>query len=48
MFSKNKSPFLLALGCFLIAISPLYGNKYFNIISGLVLILISVLRSRKK
>ncbi len=48
MFSKNKSPFLLALGFFLIAISPLYGNKYLNIISGLVLILLSVLRSRRK
>ncbi|BBA93514.1 hypothetical protein [Streptococcus ruminantium] len=46
MFSKNKSPFLLALGFFLIAVSPLYGNKYLNIIAGLVLILISVLRSR--
>ncbi len=48
MFSKNKSPLLLALGFFLIAISPLYGNKYFNIISGLVFILLSVLRSRRK
>lgn len=48
MFSKNRYPFLLALGAFLIAISPLYGNPYFNIISGLALILLSVGLSKRK
>ncbi|HEL2002580.1 hypothetical protein K6V33_08965 [Streptococcus suis] len=48
MFSKNKSPFLLALGFFLIAISPLYGRTYLNIIAGLTLIVVSMVRSRKK
>lgn len=48
MFSKNHYPFILALGTFLIAISPLYGNPYLSIIFGLVLILLSVGMSRRK
>lgn len=43
MFKKNKHPFLLSVGFFLIAVSPLYGNPYLNIIAGLSLILISIL-----
>ena len=35
---KNGSTFLMALGFFLVAVSPLWGNKYLNIITGLTLV----------
>lgn len=35
---KNGATFLMALGFFLVAVSPLWGNKYLNIITGIALV----------
>ncbi|AAL97933.1 TPA: hypothetical protein ACQN7J_001342 [Streptococcus pyogenes] len=37
MTEKNGATFLMAVGFFLIAISPMVGNKYLHIVTGLAL-----------
>ncbi|MGT2772172.1 hypothetical protein [Streptococcus marimammalium] len=48
MTQKNGSLFLMAIGFFLIAISPTMGNKYLNILSGLSLVLLGLYLIKKK
>ncbi|AGM99166.1 hypothetical protein [Streptococcus iniae] len=48
MKEKNGATFLMALGFFLMAISPLLGNKYPHIATGLFCIGVGYYQLKKK
>lgn len=48
MKEKNGTAFLIAVGFFLIAISPLLGNKYLHIATGVFCILFGYYLLKKK
>ncbi|MCW6661288.1 hypothetical protein NHG28_03515 [Aerococcaceae bacterium NML201209] len=45
---KSWATFLMALGAFLIAVSPLSTGKYLNILSGLALIVFGFVMVKRK
>ncbi|MDG3142083.1 hypothetical protein MKL29_04375 [Streptococcus suis] len=47
---KSNVSFLIALGFFVIAISPTFGNKYYNLMTGFFLIILGlyVMKKNKK
>lgn len=45
---KGNVSFLIALGFFVIAISPTFGNKYYNLITGFSLVILGVYLMKKK
>lgn len=45
---KNGSTFTIALGFFLIAVSPLYGYQYLNMLTGIALVGVGYYFLKKK
>ncbi|WP_242257820.1 hypothetical protein [Streptococcus thoraltensis] len=45
---KNGLSFLTALGFFILAVSPTFGNKYYNIITGFLLIFLGFYLMKKR
>ncbi len=48
MKEKNGATFLIAIGFFLITISPVLGNKYLHIVTGLTLIILGYCLIKRK
>lgn len=48
MTAKNGVSFLMAIGFFLIAISPIVGNKYLHIVTGLAFVGLGYYLTKRK
>ncbi len=45
---KNGSSFLIAFGFFIIAVSPTFGNQYYNLITGFLFIFLGFYWMKKR